>query len=657
MTFPAEAGGTPLLLPKNFPCTRVPAQNQLSKTITMYLLLPNRSFLLAIMALFLLSGTVSADTFYVSTSSGDDDNDGLTSTSAWQTIGKVNNRFVEPGDSILFRAGETFFGRLRFVNESGDPGLPVVVSRYGAGERPVIDGDGHLATIHLENSGHIHLSELEIKNDGGPAKPGTSLKLRYGLYLVNTFTDGTTFDHFHFTNLTFRNIYSTQQINDNDQTGVNAHAIKTSGAGWNPEHPIRFRDMLVEDCFFTRTGRHAVVIGSTDQLTLRNNLFQHVGGAGMVMAAHSRNILVEDNITDHTGSNLDPRMAARGSGLWAYRTTNLTVQNNRFMHARGIKDSFGMHIDIGNRNVVYQYNYSEDNEGGFVEILGGNKNVGYRYNISVGDGWRIRGPQLGRIFWVGGWSGTVNQPAASDSVFIYNNSVYVRDSIAPRIWIEAITKNTRIYNNIVYVANEFSDVFIKNDPSLNDFSHNIWFGNIANRDTDGDAYQGANDFHAHPGYENTPPNDWEDVRLLAGSPAIGAGKLIYDPTVSQPFDGYSNNGGQDFFGRWVSTTESSNIGAYNGFPVSTTSPEALPLRIYPSPVQRSQVLTIEVPHEMQQAQLQLQLVDTTGREVLKFAVQAREEISCKTSMLPAGSYLMRLSGGAFRVTRWVLVVE
>lgn len=200
-------------------------------------------------------------------------------------------------------------------------------------------------------------------------------------------------------------------------------------------------------------------------------------------------------------------------------------------------------------------------------------------------------------------------------------------------------------------------MFIKNDPSLNDFSNNIWFGNIANRDTDGEAYQGASDAHADPRYEKAPPNNWEDIRLLAGSPAIGTGKLIYDPTVSHPFDGFSNHGGRDFFGQWVSTTEPSNIGAYNGLPVSTTSPERLPLQVYPNPAQRGQELTIEVPHEMQDEQVQVQLVDTTGREVLKFTTQGRETIECKTAMLPAGSYLLRLSGGRYWVTRWVIVVE
>jgi hypothetical protein len=200
-------------------------------------------------------------------------------------------------------------------------------------------------------------------------------------------------------------------------------------------------------------------------------------------------------------------------------------------------------------------------------------------------------------------------------------------------------------------------VFIKNDASLNDFSHNIWFGNIANRDTDGEAYQGVNASYADPSYENTPASDWEDIRLLSGSPGIGAGKLIYDPTVSHPFDGFSNHGGLDFFGHWVSNTAPPNIGAYNGVPVSTISPEVLPLKVYPNPVQRNQTLTIEVPSEMQQEQLQLQLVDTTGRVVFKLTAQGEELIECKTSMLPAGSYLLKLSGGAFGVTRWILVVE
>ena len=72
------------------------------------------------------------------------------------------------------------------------------------------------------------------------------------------------------------------------------------------------------------------------------------------------------------------------------------------MNATGSLDSYGVHIDYDNANVVVQYNFSYNNEGGFVQILGANINSGYRYNISVADGSRINGvngaAQNGRIF-------------------------------------------------------------------------------------------------------------------------------------------------------------------------------------------------------------------------------------------------------------------
>ena len=46
------------------------------------------------------------------------------------------------------------------------------------------------------------------------------------------------------------------------------------------------------------------------------------------------------------------------------------IQNNVFMNARGPLDSYGVHIDYNNENVVVQYNFSYNNEGGFVQILG-----------------------------------------------------------------------------------------------------------------------------------------------------------------------------------------------------------------------------------------------------------------------------------------------
>lgn len=571
------------------------------------------------------NNTRSATAFYVSSSGGDNANNGLAPSSPWQSVEKVNSLQILPGDSILFCSGDIFKGRLSIVNEGGSERSPVLFSSYGEGEKPVLDGDGHLSTVHVVNSEYLHFSNLEIKNDGGPAQPGHSEELRYGIFFENTKSDGKIYHHYRLKNLTFKNIYPTINVTDNDQTGVNAYAINTSGSWGDEKNPSRFRDMIIEDCFFTRTARHAAVFRAVDSLTIRNNLFEHVGGAGMVIGNNCTNILVEHNTTNFTGSSIDSRMAGRGSGLWCYQSKNLTVQHNRFMHARGIKDSFGMHIDIGNRNVVYQYNYSENNEGGFVEILGANVNVGYRYNLSIGDGWRARGNQFGKIFWISGWSGNAGNPMGSDSVFIYNNSIYVRDTIVPGIQIVSVTKNTRIYNNIIHAANQFGKIEIENKPELNDFNNNIWFGNISVTDNENETYRGINALTSDPLFSQQIVSDSPGFILREGSPAEKSGKLIYSAEDSGPFNCFHNNGGKDFYGNDVSFTELPNIGAYNG-PAITTNFSLLnksrkTLEFYPNPARNT--IYLKGDHKP----LEISILNSEGRLIKQSKVKNLLDIS------------------------------
>ena len=588
-----------------------------------------------------------ASVFYVSSSSGDDKNDGLTPASAWKTIDKVNVMPLVPGDSIRFRSGDVFKGKLSIVDEGGKKGLPLVIAGYGTGAKPLLDGDGYLSTIHIVNSGYIHLSDIEITNDGGPAHQGDPEDLRYGLYIENTHADGTTYEHYRFRNLNFINIYPTINVTDDDNTGVNAHAIITSGSWGDDVHPSRFRDMRVENCYFTRTARHATLFKAIDSLLIRNNFFEHVGGAGMVIGNNCTNILVEHNVTDHTGSKIDSRMAGRGSGIWCFRSKNLTVQHNKFMYARGIHDSYGMHIDIGNRNVVYQYNYSEGNEGGFVEILGANVNVGYRYNLSVGDGWRKRGNRYGQIFWLAGWSGDPSNPVGSDSIFVYNNSIYVRDTIAPGIWIEEVSKNARIYNNIIYASNEFGPVVIKNQADLNDFNYNIWYGSIPIRDEDGALYRGPKAMTSDPKYMSTIVSEPNGFVLQEGSPAIGSGMLINNAAIDHSYDYFHNNGGKDYYGNQVFQDKQPNIGAYNigGDKLITgimrTDTFGLNI-IYPNPLKAGEELTVIVPTEIAFRSFSIHVTEMTGRTVYHKTTRNTDNFIIETTKFNKGCYIIRV---------------
>ena len=88
---------------------------------------------------FLIAFKLYATTYYIDASSGKESNAGTSITSAWKTINKVNNFDFSPGDSILFKNGETWKEVLNFPS-SGSPSAPIVIGSYGNGPLPIITG-------------------------------------------------------------------------------------------------------------------------------------------------------------------------------------------------------------------------------------------------------------------------------------------------------------------------------------------------------------------------------------------------------------------------------------------------------------------------------------------------------------------------------------
>ena len=90
--------------------------------------------------LFLLafSVSVSAATYYVDSSTGSDDRDGLSPKTAWQTIAKVNKAEIKPGDRILFARGGLW--REVLLPHSGEEGNRVCYGAYGEGDLPKLYG-------------------------------------------------------------------------------------------------------------------------------------------------------------------------------------------------------------------------------------------------------------------------------------------------------------------------------------------------------------------------------------------------------------------------------------------------------------------------------------------------------------------------------------
>lgn len=78
--------------------------------------------------------------YYVS-ASGNDANNGTSTSTPWQTITKVNSMMstFNPGDQILFKRGDTFTGSLN-ITKSGTSGNEIIFGSYSSGNLPVITG-------------------------------------------------------------------------------------------------------------------------------------------------------------------------------------------------------------------------------------------------------------------------------------------------------------------------------------------------------------------------------------------------------------------------------------------------------------------------------------------------------------------------------------
>lgn len=96
--------------------------------------------LLFICMAFFIGFSASATDYYIA-ANGNDANNGISQSTPWRSINKLNAYFsnLRPGDKVLFKRGDTFYGSIT-INKSGSAGAPITIGAYGSGEKPVITG-------------------------------------------------------------------------------------------------------------------------------------------------------------------------------------------------------------------------------------------------------------------------------------------------------------------------------------------------------------------------------------------------------------------------------------------------------------------------------------------------------------------------------------
>ena len=385
--------------------------------------------------LLVSAAAAHAATYYIDSSAGDDARSGTSASAAWRSLQHVSQSDFKPGDRILLKSGSVFHEQLA-PHSSGADRAPIVIDRYGEGALPRIDAAGAAEdAVLLRNVQHVEARHLEITNHGEtPAA-------RRGVHI---FLDNFgTASHIVLSGLYIHDVNGTNQRKDNGGIVFRSNGDRV---------PSRFDGLTIERNIVRAVDRSAIVAQSYHwrrdhwfpslHVIIRDNYVEDIGGDGIVPWA-TDGALIEHNIVRHCNR----RAGVENAGIWPWSTDNSLFQWNEAAFTHTTKDGQGFDSDYNSRGTRFEYNYSHDNEGGFMLICSpgrrnpteniGNVGTVVRRNISHND--------LARVFHIS---------AVEDST-IEDNAIYVGPGLDVQMVLfsdwSGWAKDTRFLRNRFYV--------------------------------------------------------------------------------------------------------------------------------------------------------------------------------------------------------------
>lgn len=105
--------------------------------------------------------------YYVDATNGNDDFDGRSPNTPWQTVDpKVNGETFDPGEIILLNRGKTWSGTIT-IPSGGALRKLITLGAYGSGAKPIMNGGAATAiTATAANRGYWRIKDLDIRCTG-----------------------------------------------------------------------------------------------------------------------------------------------------------------------------------------------------------------------------------------------------------------------------------------------------------------------------------------------------------------------------------------------------------------------------------------------------------------------------------------------------------
>jgi hypothetical protein len=385
--------------------------------------------------------TTGGRDYFIDATNGRDNRPGTSPATAWRTLAKVNATTFRPGDRILLKAGEQWQNGQLWPKGSGSNGRPITISAYGDpnARRPYIATNGNVPSpfnangtknpatvgltgaIVLRNQQYWDINNVELSNDndfatditaGSYVRDGIMVSINADLLPAGA---DSIMDHFRISDVFVHNLdgpsvwqrihyggvnfqvfgsrsykeygtggyyFKNVQITDNTFENVELHAIQfafnwfaADGAdagqydengkfheGWE-QLWVRTRDLYSRDVYIAHNYAESV-------------------GQGAIQLANTKNMIVEYNEVNGFLERYDSVSVA----LYLWAGADSVMQFNEvYGGPHNEFDGTPWDLEYTNFNVTYQFNYSHDNEAGWMSYMGNSSNSVARYNLSVND--------------------------------------------------------------------------------------------------------------------------------------------------------------------------------------------------------------------------------------------------------------------------------
>ena len=395
--------------------------------------------------------------FYISESDGDDSNDGSSKETPWKSLDRVSAEVFQPDDTILFRRGDIWTGRVE-LHGSGQEDARITVASYGTGDdRPVIHGTGeidpdrHLYNdpIYSEFSGVVELfegsywtiSQLEVTNN----LPGESVN-RVGIMAIDDCAHSGEFYATPSHGLIVKDCYVHDVVSD-DANKYNGGIILMGN--WNDVliDNNHVKDVSVSGIRNVPWGPGSTMDPETNfyqnDFIISNNTLENIYG-DCIVTCSVENVLMEYNYVNGfcNGSYLKNYAA-----LWTWASKDVVIQYNEITGGGNPhEDGAPFDVDWYNINTLIQYNYTHENGNNVAMFTRYSKNSVFRHNISIND---VKTPERSSFFYY--------EPEGSENApLIYDNILYQADGMPSRSIFENFNNifdlHIKFFNNTVVSA-------------------------------------------------------------------------------------------------------------------------------------------------------------------------------------------------------------